>query len=170
MNRVKVRIVEFEPLFELQVRQLISAVYREFGYGPNLDPVGDADLFAIPETYVGRSRFWVAVREDKAVGTGAIRERESGVAEVKRMYVLPPYRGQGVGLALLQQGVDFARTQSYQRLRLETFARLNQAIRLYERYGFRQAGSVGDRIVYELFLTAAISVAMPSGDASDATP
>jgi GNAT superfamily N-acetyltransferase len=54
----------------------------------------------------------VALDGDSVGGTGAIRERSSTTAEVKRMYVLAPFRGQGIGLSLLECGVQFAHAKS----------------------------------------------------------
>jgi len=71
---------------------------------------------------------------------------------VKRMYLLSAYRGRGIGLALLEKAVRFAREQGYRRLQLETVAGLKQALRLYERYGFQKTGVHGYLTVYEMVL------------------
>src|SRR5437660_10481488 len=140
MSDSGVCILAFEPQFELQVREVIQQVYREFGFGPDVTPESDPDLFDIPRSYADRSQFWVVVHGEQLVGTGAIREKTPEIGEVKRMYLLAPYRGQGIGLALLEKAISFAREQGYQRLQLDTVAGLMQAIHLYERYGFQKIG------------------------------
>ena len=46
-------------------------------------------------------RLWVAVDGDAVVGCAAITPVREGVCELKRMYLLPAYRGSGVGRRLL---------------------------------------------------------------------
>ncbi|GHA12433.1 N-acetyltransferase [Devosia pacifica] len=82
----------------------------------------------------------------EAVGIGALRLHEGGVAEVKRMYTAPSVRGQRVGREILQAIVDEAANRSVTHLVLETgtgegFA---GAHRLYSRYGFSARGPVLD--------------------------
>jgi GNAT superfamily N-acetyltransferase len=152
MSESGVRIIEFEPKFELRAREAIQQVYREFGFGPDVTPQSDPDLFDIPHIYAGRGRFWVAVHGDQLVGTGAVRQKTPEIGEVKRMYLLAPYRGRGIGLAILEKAVSFAREQGYQRLQLDTVAGLKQAIHLYERYGFQKVGVHSYLTDYELVL------------------
>lgn len=47
------------------------------------------------------ARYLVAVVEGRTVGCGAIQPAAPGTAELKRMYVTPSSRGQGIALALL---------------------------------------------------------------------
>jgi putative acetyltransferase len=147
-----VRIGEFEARFEVQARDVIQQVYREFGFGPDVTPHSDPDLFDISGVYTGRGRFWVAVHGEQLVGTAAVRQKTPEIGEVKRMYLLAPYRGKGIGLALLEKAVSFAREQSYERLHLDTVAGLKQAIHLYERYGFQKIGVHSYLTDYELIL------------------
>jgi ribosomal protein S18 acetylase RimI-like enzyme len=56
------------------------------------------------------------------------------------MGVLKGYRGQGIGLALLQQSVEFARENGLEKVELEVFASNYPAIRLYEKEGFEIEG------------------------------
>jgi putative acetyltransferase len=80
-------------------------------------------------------RFFVAWRQGAAVGCGAIALCR-GFAEVKRMYVRPAARGQGVADALLARLAEEARIAGLTALRLETGIHQKVAIRFYERYGF----------------------------------
>ena len=82
----------------------------------------------------------------KAVGCGALKMHEDGIAEVKRMFTLPEVRGKRVGSVLVDAIVDLARARGVTRLVLETgtgpgFA---GAWRLYENSGFTRCGVVLD--------------------------
>lgn len=59
-----------------------------------------------------------------------------GTAEVKRMFVAPPFRGRGVGRALVRELVAVACAAGYDRLVLDTLERLPAALRLYTELGF----------------------------------
>ena len=64
------------------------------------------------------------------------------------MAVRREHRGRGVGTSLVEALISWASQHSVTRLELEVFSNNPQAIRLYERLGFRQEGSrVGAVIV-----------------------
>ncbi len=80
----------------------------------------------------------VAYADSKPVALGALRPFGPGVAEIKRMYVLPAYRGSGVGSQILDELERRARERGFDAVRLDTNTRLSEAIGLYERAGYRQ--------------------------------
>jgi putative acetyltransferase len=55
---------------------------------------------------------------------------------VKRIFVDPAARGTGAGRGLTLGAIEQARADGYDRLCLDTFATLTEAIALYERLGF----------------------------------
>jgi GNAT superfamily N-acetyltransferase len=77
------------------------------------------------------------IRVDEApAGCGGIQLFGAEYGEIKRMYVRPAFRGQGLGKRLLEQLADHAREHGVGRLRLETGIHQHEAIGLYERMGF----------------------------------
>jgi len=88
-------------------------------------------------------RFFLARSEAGAVGCGGIA-LFSDFAEVKRMYVRPSARGQGVAQAVLARLETEAREAGCDVLRLETGESQQAAIRLYERAGFSRRTAFGD--------------------------
>ena len=82
--------------------------------------------------------FLVAVDGSDPIGCGALRRHDETSAEVKRMYVVPDRRGSGVAAALLRALEDAARARGWTTLRLETGPAQPDAIRFYEREGYRQ--------------------------------
>lgn len=79
----------------------------------------------------------------QAVGCGAIKPVEPGLAEVKRMFVEPAARRQGVGREILRVLERIARELGCVALRLETGIRQPGAIRLYETCGYKQIKRYG---------------------------
>lgn len=75
----------------------------------------------------------------EAVGCGAFRPMEDGVAEVKRMYA----RVAGVGIAVLTHLETAARHLGYSQLRLETRLINQRAVRFYEKHGYYRIPNFG---------------------------
>src|SRR5205814_4406367 len=54
------------------------------------------------EVMAGEGAFVIAYLDGVAVGCGAVRRLDEATAELKRMYVAPSVRGQGIGRALVE--------------------------------------------------------------------
>jgi GNAT superfamily N-acetyltransferase len=80
--------------------------------------------------------FLVIYADGKPVAGGGVKRDEDGVAEIKRMYVVPEARRQGLGRQLLEALEDRARELGYARIRLDTGARQPHAQAMYERAGY----------------------------------
>jgi GNAT superfamily N-acetyltransferase len=82
---------------------------------------------------------WVAMRDDRMIGSVAICGREAGTlgARLRWLIVAPEHQGRGVGTQLMREAVDFCRRARFSRVYLTTFAGLDAARHLYEKEGFR---------------------------------
>jgi len=78
----------------------------------------------------------VAYENAVPVGCGAIKQYEAGIAEVKRMFVLPAYRGRGIAGKILAELELWAAELGYERCILETGKKQPEAIRLYQKSGY----------------------------------
>ena len=101
-------------------------------------PGDGCDYFRLDpeEVRPGRGAFVVAYDADTPVGCGAVRVIDSGVAEIKRMYVLPDVRGRGIARRMLEALEREARSLGVAKLLLETGTRQPEAIALYSKAGF----------------------------------
>ena len=78
----------------------------------------------------------VCYEEGVAVGCGAFKPYEDGVAEIKRMFVLPNQRGKGIAQAILNELELWAKNTGYHFCLLETSNKLTNAIALYRKSGY----------------------------------
>jgi ribosomal protein S18 acetylase RimI-like enzyme len=79
----------------------------------------------------------LAREKGMAVGVVALKPLAVGIAEVKRLYVVPQARGAGIGRVLAERAVAAASARGYERVRLDTHASsMSAAIALYRRLGF----------------------------------
>jgi GNAT superfamily N-acetyltransferase len=146
-------IIEFTKPYQEQVVMLITQVLKDqHVISKGVDIVDDEDLFHIADIYTGRGRFWLAVANDKVIGTVAIREIDKDTAKLNRMFVLTEYHGKGVGPALLQRAIAFAKQQGFTEIILNTHHLMHRAHRFYEKHGFTKTGDTSDKFSYKLIL------------------
>ena len=98
----------------------------------------EAELAALPGYYAPPEGRLLLVQEGETpLGCGALRPLAPGIVELKRMYVVPTARRNGVGRAIALRLLDESRLAGYQIARLDTATFLPGAIALYHSIGFR---------------------------------
>ncbi|HVY34581.1 MAG TPA: GNAT family N-acetyltransferase [Caulobacteraceae bacterium] len=115
------------------VRALIGELNEELGTLYTPEQRHGLALEAIFQPHI---RFFVAWRDGRAVGCGGVAFFD-GFAELKRMYVRPEARGQGIADALIARLTAETIASGRKLLRLETGSHSLAAIRFYDRLGFR---------------------------------
>ena len=85
----------------------------------------------------------LAYQDGQPVGCGAIKPFSFGVAEVKRMFVEPEFRGLGIAGQILQELECWAAELECKHLVLETGKAMPEAIRLYTKSGFEVIPNYG---------------------------
>ncbi len=97
------------------------------------------DLDALQSAYFDNNGiFYVLVDNNKIVGAGAIRWLTDELCELKRMWFLKEYRGRGLGLAMANKLLEFAKAQGYKKIRLDVYQPEMQtrAVAFYTKLGF----------------------------------
>lgn len=90
-----------------------------------------------------RAVFLVARLSGQPVGCGALRRFDDHTAEIKRMYVAPAGRRQGIARRILMELERHAHEFGYRAIRLETGVRQPDAQRLYESLGYQRIAAFG---------------------------
>lgn len=126
------------------VVNLISTILAEYGLG--CEPCGaDRDVEKVEEFYHQTGgEFWVIEQLDNIVGTAAYYpiQRGNHAVEIRKMYLIPEVRGQGLGQFLLRELENKIQSQGFQEIYLETATVLKEAVKLYERCGYQPTTGV----------------------------
>jgi RimJ/RimL family protein N-acetyltransferase len=96
------------------------------------------DIEARAERFIVEGSF-VAEAEDEIIGSLHVEASRFGFGEVG-MAVARPWRGRGVGAALLEAAIGWAREQGLHKLSLSVFPHNTAAIALYRKFGFVEEG------------------------------
>lgn len=96
--------------------------------------------------------FWCLVSTDRVIGTVAVKKIDESTAELKALYLLSEYRGKRFGFQLLDKVVKFAKERGYQRIVLDSMSQYEDALRLYERYGFKKTERYNDNPYADVFM------------------
>ena len=140
MSSPKPAIELFAPPHAAAVLDVIGTVFEE--YGMSFDPSDfDSDLLDIPGHYADRGG-WFSVLTDagRVVGTVAAVPKDAAACEIKRLYLLPQYRGRGLGRALMEHILDRVREAGFREAVAWSDVRLETAHQVYDRLGFERIG------------------------------
>ncbi|MFV9506777.1 MAG: GNAT family N-acetyltransferase [Oscillochloridaceae bacterium umkhey_bin13] len=131
-----------------EVRAILAA---GDAYAAELYPADSNHMLDLAALLEPRVHFLVARVDGVAAATGAV-VRYAGYGELKRMFVLPQFRGLGLGRRMLDALLDHLRSQGITLARLETGILNREACALYERDGFRVIGPFGSYVADPLSL------------------
>jgi putative acetyltransferase len=135
-SAVDIRIIR--PNDDKAIRQVILTCLDEFGIIDEAE--SDSDLESISTAFLPpRHRFFVALDGQRVIGGCGIRPLGGGdghVAEIRKAYIVPEYRGKGIGLRLLNSCIEAAQLFEFTALYVETKKNMGGAKRLYTEAGF----------------------------------
>lgn len=132
---------DWQPIDRAPAATIIRSVLAEYGLG--WEPEGaDRDVLDVEACYQkAGGEFWVIEQQGKLVGTGAYYpiERGQNAVEIRKMYLLPAARGQGLGRFLLQTLEAAIAARRFEQIWIETASVLAEAVKLYESCGYEPA-------------------------------
>lgn len=127
--------VEFEPVLELH-----RAGLAQVGLRPGDGIYYESDLFRMEELYLsGGGEFLVGIKAGRLVAMGGLRRfEEPECGEMVRVRVHPGLQRRGYGSAMVMALEERAVELGYAELRADTTVFQQPALRMYDRFGWRE--------------------------------
>ncbi len=133
MNNENLQIIAYQPAYAKKFYDLNVAWLKKYFY---VEPY-DEKVLSNPEKYIietGGYIFFIK-NETKIIGTIALI-RQQTYFELSKMAILPEYRGQKIGLKLIEYCINFAKQEKWKSITLYSHKKLVPAISLYKKVGF----------------------------------
>ena len=130
-------VIDRETPDQAEIRAFLAAADERSASLYPLESRHGLSLAALVSTNV---RFFVARRDGRALGCGGYALLDDGAGEMKRLFVDPGARGQGVGRLLVQAIEQAAAREDVETLFLETGVKSFEALGLYRGQGFVECG------------------------------
>src|SRR5689334_7668353 len=139
LNNVQIRPIQLED--NTGIAQVIRTTLEEFGANKPGTVYFDNSTDHLFELFQAPGAIYhIAILDGEVVGGGGIYPTEglpSDMCELVKMYVLKKVRGIGLGRALIQKSLDYAKEAGYKKVYLETMPELQQALATYQKFGFQ---------------------------------
>jgi GNAT superfamily N-acetyltransferase len=111
-------------------------VNEEFGVNFDIETMLVDDMAKLDIYFPPDGRLMLATEESLPAGIACLKKLRMDIAEIKRMYVRPQFRGRGIGRALLQRLLVEAKEIGYPAVRLDSARFMQEAHALYRSSGF----------------------------------
>lgn len=125
--------------------QVLALLQASDAYLAGLYPAESNHVLSPEQLKQGNTLFLGAYRAGQLLGCGAVRilDDDGRYGEIKRLFVPPQSRGQGVAKALMARLEAHLETQGVAWARLETGIHQAEAIGLYRQLGYRERPPFG---------------------------
>ncbi|MFW5927938.1 MAG: GNAT family N-acetyltransferase [Thermoplasmatota archaeon] len=121
-----------------EIRDIFIEYRKDLGLDLSFQEFQD-ELEELPGEYSPpEGSILMAKDEDETVGCVALRKINEDTCEMKRLYVKPDYRGEGLGKKLALSIIEKAREKGYGKMKLDTLTTLKKANELYRSIGFEE--------------------------------
>ena len=131
-------VKQYSNEYQAQVVDLILQIQQQ-EYNIPITKNDQPDLFTIEDFYQkGNGNFWVAIYDDKVVGTISLLDIGNNQVALRKMFVNKEYRGAKFKTAslLLNNAINWAKESSIKTIYLGTTPQFLAAHRFYEKNGF----------------------------------
>ena len=96
--------------------------------------------------------FYCLTDKDNVIGTVALKKIDDYTVELKALYLDSGYRGKGLGCRLIRKVIDDAKERGYKSIVLDSMSQYKDALRLYEKCGFKDTERYNDNVYADVFM------------------
>lgn len=123
-----------------QIAVIIRNALEEFGANKQGTVYYDKSTDHLSELFQAKgSVYFVAEENNRILGGGGIFPSDGlppKTCELVKMYLHPEARNKGLGKTLISRCLEFAKTEGYDQVYIETMPELRKALSVYEKFGF----------------------------------
>jgi putative acetyltransferase len=154
------KIIEATTLEHIEVARTLFREYQEFLNVDLCFQGFEEELASLPGKYASpKGVILLAEVDGDIAGCVAVREIKDGICEMKRLYVKEQFRGLSIGQSLAVEIIKQAKNFNYQKMQLDTLQRLETAMGIYQKLGFKKispyyANPLDEVVYWELDLAA----------------
>ena len=141
-------LVPYNDSFKQGVFDFTDSCFREIG--KKFEPTGRHGFYNDIENVF--EVFYCLTVNGKVIGTVALKKIDDSTVELKALYLDSEYRGKGLGSRLMDKAIDEAKTRGYKSIVLDSMSEYKDALRLYEKYGFRNTERYNDNVYADVFM------------------
>jgi len=135
-----VTIREIRPDDDLYLGEVIRGCFLDYDATQQGTVFADPVIDHLSDSFGGeRSAYFVVEYSGRVVGGAGIQQLTGAgkdICELQKMYLHKEFRGKGLGRALMEKCLDFAKSAGFALCYLESLPELKDALRLYSAAGF----------------------------------
>lgn len=142
----------YDNQIQHDIEKFFYQCFTDLGWG--YEPNGrHSDTVNIQREYMVNGCMWCLFYDNQLVGTVAVRtiDSENKIAELKRLYVLKEYQGQGYGDFLFKTALIYAKENKYKKICADTRNDRNASRHLMRKYGFYEIKQYNENPFAELY-------------------
>ena len=132
--------IPIQPYHDAAMAAIVRAALKAHGLDIPGTAYFDASLDHLSAFYDRPGRaYYVLLDDENVIGGVGVAEFDGlpGGCELQKLYLVPAFRGRGLGSDMIRFIEDRARELGYRQIYLETHTALSAALRAYERAGYR---------------------------------
>lgn len=127
---------DIHEIFGEYLRWVCPKIYQEYKVPFDAEAILAHDMNTLDKFLPPRGFLLLAYDDSALAACGCVQTIGHRIAEIKRMYVRPAFRQNGIGSALVKESIQRVRDLHYSEMRLDSAGFMTGAHRIYRLAGF----------------------------------
>jgi GNAT superfamily N-acetyltransferase len=129
---------QIREIFLEYLQWVNTSVYEKYALTFDIQAMVAEDMLTLDKFMPPRGGLLLGTQGEQAAGIACLKELYGDTGEIKRLYVRPEFRRQGLGQALITRILEQAVQIGYRTVRLDSARYMEDAHRLYRCAGFSE--------------------------------